>query len=96
MFWRAGAISKDKRAIGFDAPRDGLPRDRPKRAGGKAVLVRIDFRLPHHFANLDNDLGKRESTFLLCRYLRPYRESKPLYEGEQLVFVRGDKGNRWR
>jgi hypothetical protein len=83
MFWRAGAVGKDKRPIRFDAPRNGLPRDRPKRAGGKAIrLVGIYFRLSYHFTNLDDDLGKGESTILLRRYLRPYGESKPVYEGE--------------
>jgi hypothetical protein len=66
MFRRTGASRKDKRPIRFDAPRDGLPRDSPKRAGGKAILVRIQFRLSHHFTNLDDDLGKGESTILLC------------------------------
>jgi len=95
MFWRAGAGRKDKRPIRFDAPRDGLPRDRAKRAGGKAIwLVRIYFRLSHHFTNLDDDLGKGESAILLCRYLRAYRESKPVYESQQLVFVGGDKRGR--
>jgi hypothetical protein len=82
MVWCAGAVDKDKRPIRFDAPRNGLPGDRPKRAGGKAILVRIHFRLSHHFANLDDDLGKGESTILLCHYLRAYRQSKPVYEGE--------------
>jgi hypothetical protein len=82
MVWCAGAVDKGKRAIRFDAPRNGLPGDRPKRAGGKAILVRIHFRLSHHFANLDDDLGKGESTILLCHYLRAYRQSKPVYEGE--------------
>jgi hypothetical protein len=73
MFGRVGAGGEDEWPIRFDAPRDGLPRDRPKRAGGKAIrLVRIYFRLSHHFTNLDDDLGKRESTILLCRYPRPY------------------------
>jgi hypothetical protein len=76
MFWRADAVSKDKRPIRFDAPRDGLPRDRPKRAGGKGIrLAGIKFRLSHHFTNLNDDLGKGESTILLCGYLRAYGES---------------------
>lgn len=72
MFWRAGAIGKDERAIGLDAPRDSLPGNRPKRAGGKAILLWIHFRLPHHFTNLDDDLGKGESAILLCGDLRSY------------------------
>jgi hypothetical protein len=73
MFWRAGAVGKDKRPIRLYAPGDGLPRDPPKRAGGKAIrLVGIYFRLSHHFTNLDDDLGKGESTILLCCYLRAY------------------------
>jgi hypothetical protein len=73
MFRRPGASRKDKRPIRFDAPRDGLPCDRPKRAGGKAIrLVRIYFRQSHHFTNLDDDLGKGESTILLCRDFRSY------------------------
>jgi hypothetical protein len=73
MFGRAGAVGKDKRPIRFDAPRDGLPRNPTVRAGGKAIrLVRIYFRLSHHFANLDDDLGKGESAILLGRDLRSY------------------------
>jgi hypothetical protein len=58
MFWRAGAVGKDKRPIRFDAPRNGLPPDRTKRARGKAIIVGIYFRLSHHFTNLDDDFGK--------------------------------------
>jgi hypothetical protein len=73
MFWCSGAVGKDKRPIRFDAPRNGLPRDRPKRAGGKAIrLARIYFRLSHHFTNLDDDLGKRESAILLRRDFRSH------------------------
>jgi hypothetical protein len=73
MFWRAGAVGKDKRPIRFDAPRDGLPRDRPKRAGGKTIrFARIHFRLSHHLTNLDDDFGEGESAILLCDYFRPY------------------------
>jgi hypothetical protein len=57
MFWCSGAVGKDKRLIRFDAPRDGLPRNPPKRAGWKAIrLVWIYFCLSHHFTNLDDDL----------------------------------------
>jgi hypothetical protein len=73
MFGWAGAVGKDKRPIRFDAPRYGLPRDRPKRAGGKAIrLTWIHFRLSHHFANLDDDLGEGESSILLGRDFRSY------------------------
>jgi hypothetical protein len=73
MFWRAGAVDKDKRPIRFDAPRNCLPCDPPKRAGGKAIrLMRIYFCLTHHFTNLDDDLGKRESAVLLCRDFRSH------------------------
>jgi hypothetical protein len=73
MFWRAGAVGKDKRSIRFDAPRNCLPRNRPKRTGGKAIrFARIYLRLSHHFSNLDDDLGKGEATILLCRYFRAY------------------------
>jgi hypothetical protein len=73
MFGRSGACRKDERPIRFDAPGDGLPRDRPKRAGGKAIgLVRIYLCLSHHFTNLDDDLGKGESTILLCRHFRSH------------------------
>jgi hypothetical protein len=73
MFWCWGTVGKDKRPIRFDAPRNGLPRDRPKRAGGKAIrLARIYFRLSHHFTNLDDDLGKRESAILLRRDFRSH------------------------
>jgi hypothetical protein len=73
MFWRAGAVGEDKRPIRFDAPGNGLPRDRSKRAGWKAIrLVRIYFRLPYHFSNLNDDFGKGESTTLVCCYLRAY------------------------
>jgi hypothetical protein len=72
LFWRACAVSEDKRPIRFDAPRNGLPRDRAKRAGGKVILVGIYFRLSHHFTNLDDDLGEGESTILLRRNLRDY------------------------
>jgi hypothetical protein len=67
MFRRAGALGKDKRPIRFDAPPDGLPSNRLKCAGGKAIRrVRIYLRLSHHFTNLDDDLGERESAILLC------------------------------
>jgi hypothetical protein len=83
MFWRESAGRKDKRPIRFDAPRDGLPRDGPKRPRGKAIrLVRIYFRLSYHFTNLDDDLGKGEAALLLRRDFRSHRESKPVYEGE--------------
>jgi hypothetical protein len=83
MFRRADPVGEDKRTIRLDAPRDGLPSDRPKRAGWKAIrLVRIYFCLAHHFTNLDDDLGKRESAVLLCRDFRSHCESKPVYEGE--------------
>jgi hypothetical protein len=73
MFWRASTVSKDKRPIRFDAPRNGLPCNRPKRAGRKAIrLARIYLRLSHHFTNLDDDLGKGESAILLRHYLRAY------------------------
>jgi hypothetical protein len=73
MLGWAGPVSKDQRPIRFDAPRDGLPRDRPKRAGGKAIrLIWIHFRLAHHFANLDDDFGKGEPAILLGRDLRSY------------------------
>jgi hypothetical protein len=73
MFWRAGAVGKNQRPIRFDAPRNRLPRDGAKCAGWKAIrLARIYFRLSHHFTDLDDDFGKRESTILLCDYFRPY------------------------
>jgi hypothetical protein len=91
MFWRAGAVGEDKRPIRFYAPRHGLSCDGAKCSGGKTIrFARIHFRLSHHFTNLDDDFGEGESAILLCDYFRPYRESKPVYEGEQLVFVWGE------
>jgi hypothetical protein len=76
-------VGKDKGPIGFDAPGNGLSRDQSERTGGKAIrLFGISFRLSHHFTNLDDDLGKGEPTILLCCHPRPYREPKPVYEGE--------------
>jgi hypothetical protein len=73
MFWRARAVGKDQRPIRFDAPRNGLPCDSAKRAGGKTIrFARIRFRLSHHFTNLDDDFGEGEATILLCHYFRPY------------------------
>jgi len=96
MFWWAAVVGKDEWPIRLNAPSDSLPRDCPKCARRKTVrLVRIYFRLSHHFTNLDDYLGKREPTILLCHYLCPYRESKPVYEGEELALVRGDKWNQW-
>jgi hypothetical protein len=57
--------------------------------------MRIYFRLSHHFTNLDDDLGKGESAILLCRDSRSYCESKRVYEGEEIVFARDDKWDRW-
>jgi hypothetical protein len=73
-----------------------LPRNPAKRAGGKPIrLARIYFSSSHHFTNLDDDLGKEEPTILLCCYPGPYRNSKRIYEGEEIAFVGGDKRNLW-
>lgn len=50
-------------------------------------MVRFCFREPHHFTDLDYDLGQRQSMLLLSGHFRLYGEAERIYEREEPFVV---------
>jgi hypothetical protein len=54
-------------------------------------MARIGLGDAHHFTHFDDYFGERKSTFLLRRYLRFYRGTKRVDEGEEPFIVPGNE-----